>query len=158
MVREAQLWCRRSRKLIPAWVNSQLENFLFQPTSKWAPFWNQGRIRQQRERDRLCFHMLCPRHSGPLSPTCPIAARLWATFTFFEFTTCTLSKTIKIYTFNLLIRVCIICASLLRGIKLVHQSKVTFNKRKTTSSYLPFILEFFYLLVRQRADNICCLG
>ena len=34
----------------------RLEYSLFQPSSEWVPFSNQGRIRQQKERDGLCFH------------------------------------------------------------------------------------------------------
>ena len=29
------------------------------------------------------FHQLCPRYSGTLTPTAPMAIRLWETFTFF---------------------------------------------------------------------------
>ena len=28
------------------------------------------------------FHQLCPRYSGTLTPTAPMAIRLWDTFTF----------------------------------------------------------------------------
>ena len=28
------------------------------------------------------FHLLCPRYSGPLTPTAPTAVRLWESFTF----------------------------------------------------------------------------
>ena len=28
------------------------------------------------------FHQLCPRYSGTLNPTAPMAIRLWETFTF----------------------------------------------------------------------------
>ena len=30
------------------------------------------------------FHQLCPRYSGTLTPTAPMAIRLWETFTYLE--------------------------------------------------------------------------
>ena len=40
---------------------SRLENFLRQPSSKWIPFLNQERVRQQKERDGLCFSSAVPK-------------------------------------------------------------------------------------------------
>ena len=62
-------------------MGQPLENSLPQPSSKWVPFMNQGRIRQQRVRDGL-YYQLFPRYCGTLIPTAPTAIRLWETFTF----------------------------------------------------------------------------
>ena len=45
----------------------RLENSLCQPSSKWTPFTNQGRIKQQTEKDRLCFSSAVPNSN----PHCP---------------------------------------------------------------------------------------
>ena len=39
----------------------QLENSLCQPSSKWVPFSNQGRIRQRKERDGLSYSSAVPK-------------------------------------------------------------------------------------------------
>ena len=80
VVRAARLWCRESlyrgsSRLVC--TMRRLENSLCQPSRKWVPFSNHGRIRQ-----RKAFHQLCPRYSGTLTPTAPTAIRLWETFTF----------------------------------------------------------------------------
>ena len=49
----------------------RLENSLCQPSSKWIPFSNKGRLRQRKERDG--------QRLGTLTPT---ASKLWETFTF----------------------------------------------------------------------------
>ena len=43
------------------------------------------------------FHQLCPRYSGFLTPTAPIAIRLWETFTFYK---AILSKSTSHYLFS----------------------------------------------------------
>ena len=70
-----------------AWVNWQLENS--NPAVNGYFFSNQGRIRQQEERDgQSAFHMHIPwpRYNEALTPTAPratlAATRLWKTFTF----------------------------------------------------------------------------
>ena len=60
----------------------RLENSLCQPSSKWVPFSNKGRIRQRNERDGLRLSSAVPRYSGTLTPTAPTANRLWEIFTF----------------------------------------------------------------------------
>ena len=50
---------------------------LCQPSSKWVPFSNHGRIRKRKEWDGLS-----PRYIGQITPTAPMAIRLWETFTF----------------------------------------------------------------------------
>ena len=44
------------------------------PSSKWVPFLNQGRIRQQKERDGLRIFPAVPKISGTLIPI--VAVRL----------------------------------------------------------------------------------
>ena len=63
VVRAIQLLCRKSvesREIKPGLAIGQLENSLCQPSNKRVPFLNRGRIRQDKERDGLCFHLLCP--------------------------------------------------------------------------------------------------
>ena len=55
---------------------------LCQPSSKWVPFSNKGRIKQRKEMVGSAFHQMYPRYSGTLIPTAPTAIRLWETFTF----------------------------------------------------------------------------
>ena len=77
---------------VKSWVQGcfamgRMENSLCQPSSKWIPFLNQGRIRQPRREMGSTFHHLCPRYSRTLTPTAPMAIRLWETFAFIFFTT-----------------------------------------------------------------------
>ena len=57
-------------------------NSLCQPSRKWVPFSNWGRIRQRKERDGLCLSSAVPKISKTLTPTAPTAIRLLETFTF----------------------------------------------------------------------------
>ena len=49
----------------------RLKNSLCQPSSKWVPFSNQGRIRQRKERDGLCLSSAVPRIQWDSNPHCP---------------------------------------------------------------------------------------
>ena len=61
----------------------RLENSLCQPSSKWVPYFELGKVKAAKRRGmRSAFHQLCPRYSGTLTPTVPTAIRLWETFTF----------------------------------------------------------------------------
>ena len=51
---------------------------LCQLVSKWVIFLNQ----EKRGMDST-FHQLCPRYSGSLTSTVPMAIRLWETFNFY---------------------------------------------------------------------------
>ena len=57
------------------------ENFFCQPSSKWVTFANQGKIRQQKERDGLRLSFAVPMIQRNSNPTAPTAIRLWETFT-----------------------------------------------------------------------------
>ena len=59
-----------------------LENSLCQSISKWVPFSNLRRVRQEKETEGLRLSFAVPRYSGALTPTAPWAIRLWDTFTF----------------------------------------------------------------------------
>ena len=63
-------------------IHPRTETSLCQPSSKWVPFPNQGKIRQRKESGGLCFHKLCPRYSRSLTPTVSMAIRLWEAITF----------------------------------------------------------------------------
>ena len=55
-----------------AWLSMQgLENSLCQPSSKWVPFSNKGRIRQQKEKDELCLSSAVPKIQWDSNPHCP---------------------------------------------------------------------------------------
>ena len=54
----------------PGWASRQVENC--QPSSKWVPFLDQGRMgKQERRGTGSTFHMLCPRYNKPLTPIVP---------------------------------------------------------------------------------------
>ena len=44
---------------------------LCQPSRKWVPFSNQGRIRQRKERDGLCLSSAVPKIQWDSNPHCP---------------------------------------------------------------------------------------
>ena len=44
---------------------------LCQPSRKWVPFSNKGRIRQQKERDGLCLSLAVPKIQWDSNPHCP---------------------------------------------------------------------------------------
>ena len=52
---------------------------LCQPSSKWVPFSNLGRIRQLKERDGHCLSFAVPKILYASSPTAPMAIRVWET-------------------------------------------------------------------------------
>ena len=56
----------------PGFAIRRPENSPCQPSSKWTS--NMERIKQRKERDLL-------RYSGTLTPTAPMATRLWEAFT-----------------------------------------------------------------------------
>ena len=85
MVRAARLWCGKSPYRVSSRLGCamrRLENSLCQPSRKWVPFSNKGRISSERRGMGSAFHQLCPRYSGTLAPTAPTAIKLWDTFTF----------------------------------------------------------------------------
>ena len=94
MVRAARLWRRKSPyREFEARPSHSATGKLCQPSRKWVPFSNLGRIRQQKERDGLClssFHQLCPRYSRTLTPT---AIMLWEAYTFFTCLSLSLTDT-----------------------------------------------------------------
>ena len=49
----------------------RLENSLCQPSSEWVPFSNQGRLRQQKERDGLRFTSAVAKIQWDSNPNCP---------------------------------------------------------------------------------------
>ena len=44
---------------------------LGQPSSKWVPFLNWGRMMQQKERDGLCLSSAVPKIQWDSNPHCP---------------------------------------------------------------------------------------
>ena len=54
----------------------RLEHSLWQPSSEWVPFSNQGRLRQQKERDGLRLSSAVPKVQWHSNPTVPRAIRL----------------------------------------------------------------------------------
>ena len=59
---------------------------LCQPSSKWVPYSNKGRIRQRKERNGLHFSSAVPKIQWDSNPTASMAIRLWETFTFLNMT------------------------------------------------------------------------
>ena len=60
-----------------------LEHSLCQPSSKWLPFLNQGRIRQHKGTDGLCLSSAVPKIQWvSITSTAPMAIRLWETIAF----------------------------------------------------------------------------
>ena len=56
---------------------------LCQPSSKWVPFSNQGRIKQRWERDGLRLSSAVPKTQWDSYLHCPTTIRLWETVTFY---------------------------------------------------------------------------
>ena len=54
----------------------RLENSVCQPSSKWVPFLNAGKIRQGKERDGLCLSSAVPKIQWDSNPTALTAIRL----------------------------------------------------------------------------------
>ena len=53
----------------PGFAIGRLENFLYQPRSKWMHLSNPGKKNAAKEEIMgPAFHLLCPRYSGPLTP------------------------------------------------------------------------------------------
>ena len=71
-------------KIVSSRLDFASDDWKTQPSSKWVPFSNKGRIRQQKDRDESTFYQLCPRYSGTLSPTA-IRLRETSTFTLLYF-------------------------------------------------------------------------
>ena len=75
MVRAARLWHRKSPegREFEAGLRhpTRLKNSLCQPSSKWVSFSNQGRIRQQKERDGLHISSAVPKIQWDSNPNCP---------------------------------------------------------------------------------------
>ena len=44
------------------------------PKSNWAPHSNQGKIKQQKEKDELCLSYAVPKNNGSLTSTAPAAS------------------------------------------------------------------------------------
>ena len=49
---------------------------------KMGTFFELGKDKAAKGGMGSAFHQLCPRYSGTLTPTAPMAIRLWDTFTF----------------------------------------------------------------------------
>ena len=74
LVRAAWLWCRKSPQSVSSrlgFAMQRLENSLCQPSSKWIPFLNKGRIRQRKERDGLHLSSAVPKIQWDSNPHCP---------------------------------------------------------------------------------------
>ena len=65
--------CRKVVSLKLGCTIWQLENSLCQPRSEWVTFSNQGRVRQQKERDGLCLSSAVHKIRWDLNPTVPTA-------------------------------------------------------------------------------------
>ena len=64
VVRAARLLCRKSPYRVSSRLGCamrRLENSLCQPSRKWVPFLNKGRIRQRKERDGLRLSSAVPK-------------------------------------------------------------------------------------------------
>ena len=74
VVRAARLWCRKSPYRVSSRLGCamrRLENSLCQPSRKWVPFSNKGRIRQRKERDGLRLSSAVPKIQWDSNPHCP---------------------------------------------------------------------------------------
>ena len=65
-----------------SWFRHPTTGKFCQPSSKWVPFSNQGRIGQGKERDGLCLLSAVTKIQWASTPTVPMAFRLWETFSF----------------------------------------------------------------------------
>ena len=54
-----------------AWLCHAATGNLCQPSSKWVPFSNKGRIRQRKDRDGLCLSSAVPKIQWDSNPHCP---------------------------------------------------------------------------------------
>ena len=83
MIRDTRLWCKKSPEggeLEPGFAIQRLENSFCQPSSKWIPFLNQGRIREQKKTDGLCLSYAVPKIQRASHPIAPTDIRLWEIF------------------------------------------------------------------------------
>ena len=71
LVRASRLWFQKVTGTSLVQTRASLANWktLCQPSSKWVPFSNQRKLKQQKERGGFVSHLLWPRYSGPPTPS-----------------------------------------------------------------------------------------
>ena len=70
---------------------------LFQPSSKWVLFSNQGKIGKGKEWDGLCLSSAVNKIQWASTPTVPMAFKLWETFSFIF---CSVMSNANLYSTN----------------------------------------------------------